>query len=582
MIFTLKSWSNVHQRACAWKEKSRQQQIESLPVVYSEPLSSSEEKIHALSISELVYQCRSGLISPSEIMSTYGKKALSAQKATNCVSDIMFLEALAIPSVANWSRGVDSDSTNTADTGQDRPLLGVPISIKDTVDIQGHDTTIGFSRNVGKPAKSSAAIVNLLQDAGALIHAKTTVPTALLAIETNSDVFGHTSNPYNHAYTCGGSTGGGAALVASGGSKIEIGTDIGGSVRIPAHFCGIWSLKGSAGRFPRWGSAAPTDGLEGIEIIASPMAGNLNDLAEFWERVIRCKPWVYDHTCIPLPWRALNLREDGRRLKWGIIWEDGTIPPAPACRRALSLVISALRKQGHEVVNFEPPDIVGCLLLGYQLLFSDGGQQILNLLSPSERLGTPAKSVIDLLRLPRFFKRLLSFSTRKTDPLATAFAQILHKKTVVEERELVVARDRYRAKWHEKWTEEGLDLVLTVPHALPAFEHGASAKATLVSAGYNFIFSVLDYTAGVLPVTVVDRVADALPQGFFSSRQYTSMNGASQGAYSVYDAKKMHGLPVGVQIVGKRLEEEKVLEGMKIIEAALREQGTVFSGKPAL
>lgn len=143
---------------------------------------------------------------------------------------------------------------------------------------------------------TSSSIVRLLQDAGALIHVKTAVPTGLLAIETVSDIFGRTTNPYNPNHTAGASTGGGGALVACGGSKIEIGTDIGGSVRIPAHFCGVWSLRASSGRFPTWGSGSSMMGLEGLPIVASPLAGNLEDLNEFLKRVILAKPWQYDHT----------------------------------------------------------------------------------------------------------------------------------------------------------------------------------------------------------------------------------------------------------------------------------------------
>ena len=175
------------------------------------------------------------------------------------------------------------------------------MSILDTVDIKGHDSTIGYSRNVGRPKPTSSSIVRLLQDAGALIHVKTAVPTGLLAIETVSDIFGRTTNPYNSNHTAGASTGGGGALVACGGSKIEIGTDIGGSVRIPAHFCGVWSLRASSGRFPTWGSGSSMMGLEGLPIVASPLAGNLEDLHEFLKRVILAKPWEYDHTVRSFP-----------------------------------------------------------------------------------------------------------------------------------------------------------------------------------------------------------------------------------------------------------------------------------------
>ena len=110
----------------AWKQNERQSAIDSLPAVYSTPLSFSEEKIHALSISQLVSQCRSGSTSPAAIMLAYAKKTLVAHKATNCVTDFLFEESLVIPPVANWGPGVDS----TNDSNSDRSLMGVPVSIK--------------------------------------------------------------------------------------------------------------------------------------------------------------------------------------------------------------------------------------------------------------------------------------------------------------------------------------------------------------------------------------------------------------------------------------------------------------------
>lgn len=268
----------------AWKDSERKDKLASLPDVYSNPLSSHENEIHSLSISQLVSRCQAGSITLFDVLMTYGKRTVYAQKAVNCISDIMFDEAL---DLANHR-----DPRNNVD----RPLLGVPVSIKDTVDIFAHDTTIGYSRNVHRPAVRSSAIVRLLQDAGALIHAKTTVPIALVSLETRSDVFGVTLNPHNPKFSPGSSTGGGAALLALGGSKIEIGTDVGGSVRIPAHFCGVYGMRSSIGRFPVWGTVSSMMGLEGIQISCSPMAGNLEDLEEFWERVVGMKPWKYDHS----------------------------------------------------------------------------------------------------------------------------------------------------------------------------------------------------------------------------------------------------------------------------------------------
>ncbi|KAK7437463.1 hypothetical protein VKT23_018535 [Stygiomarasmius scandens] len=302
------------------RQHARQAKLDA-SVSFQSALTPSEEKLHALPIAEIVRRCHLGEISPSEILGVYAKKTIRAQARTNCIADIMFDQALSSVPQDNEVSGTDSDSDS--EIVRNRPLLGVPISLKETVDLENYDSTIGFLSNVGKPAKTSAPIVRLLQDAGAILHAKTTVPTALLSLATSSPVFGNTTNPYNPEYSVGASTGGGAALIACGGSKIEIGSDVGGSVRIPAHFCGTWSLKGSAGRFPVWQNQSSVNGCEAIPLIAGPLAGSLEDLEEFWKRVMEMQPWEYDFTCVPLPWRPINLQEEGRKLKWGIIWEDG-------------------------------------------------------------------------------------------------------------------------------------------------------------------------------------------------------------------------------------------------------------------
>ncbi|KAH6908789.1 amidase signature domain-containing protein [Coprinopsis sp. MPI-PUGE-AT-0042] len=566
---------SAHQRACAWKQKERQSQLDALPSSFSQPLTLAEEKVHALSVSQIVSQCRTGALAPAEVMKTYAKKALKAQEATNCLTDVMFQESLITPAIAGWGPGVDSmDGNITNDMARDGLLLGVPVSIKDTVDIEGHDTTIGYSRHVGKPVTSSSSIVQLLRHEGAIIHAKTTAPTGLFNIETESDVYGRTSNPYNSSFTPGASSGGGAALIACGGTKVEIGSDIGGSVRVPAHFCGIWSLKGSSGRFPSWGNASSLPGLEGIPLITAPMAGNLDDLEEFYRRVVLAEPWRYDHTCIPLPWRPINLQEEGRKLKWGVLWDDGAISPTPACRRALATVVTALRKQGHEVTDFTPPDVSSGLQTGYEILFQDGGIQAASFLQPGERLGAAAQSIVDLFRLPRIVKKLLAFFS--SDPFTADSYESMHPKTILENRAAIVARDEYRARWHKKWIDEGLDFVISVPHPLPAFEHGGAAKATLHSVGMTFVFNMLDYTAGVLPVTHVDKDVDGLPPNFTTSSEYSKMNSVAKGVYSVYEPEKMHGLPLGVQVVGRRLQEEKVLQGMRVVESALNDMGLQF------
>ncbi|SJL11481.1 related to amidase (acetamidase) [Armillaria ostoyae] len=561
-------------RACAWKRDDRQRKIDALPVTYKEPLTPAEEKIHALPLATLVTQCRSGLLNPADVMQAYAKKMLVAQKESNCITDIMVNHALESPSLAHCGPGADSD-TRAEDS---RPLLGVPVSVKDSFDIEGHDTTIGLARFSNKPAQTSAPIVRLLRDAGALIHVKTTVPTALFSMETESDLFGRTTNPYKATHGVGASTGGGGALVAWGGSMVEVGSDVAGSVRIPAHTCGIWSMKGSVGRFPVLGNMSPMTGLEAVPILTGPLANSLDNLEEFYKRVIDMEPWTYDHTCVPLQWRPLDLLEEGRKLKWGVIWSDDTIPPTPACKRALSTVVGALKADGHEVVDFSPP-IEEVLGVGYQIVFADGGRQIRNVLLPGETLNAALVSVLKHVSRSRFgrtIRRLWSFITGNSE---VEYPDILKEKNIVEERQLIVQRDELRQQWHDKWQNEGLDFVLTVTFPFPALENGDGEKASLMSASYTFLFNLLDYSAGVLPVTNVRKDLDSLPVDFQSTSMYQSLSAPARQAWSTYDAEKMDGLPLSVQVVGRRFEEEKVFAGMRVIEAALKKKNVLFIGK---
>ena len=130
------------------------------------------------------------------------------------------------------------------------PLAGVPVTIKDCLDLAEAPSTFGLSARVGVNADGDEVHVGRVRAAGAIVLGKTNVSQLLIFVETDNPVFGRTNNPWNLSRTCGGSSGGEAAILAAGGSALGLGTDIGGSLRYPAAFCGISSLKPTAGRCP--------------------------------------------------------------------------------------------------------------------------------------------------------------------------------------------------------------------------------------------------------------------------------------------------------------------------------------------
>lgn len=155
---------------------------------------------------------------------------------------------------------------------------------------------------------------------------KTNLPITLLSFESTNDVWGRTMNPHNLKYSPGGSTGGESALLAFGGGRIGIGSDVAGSVRVPAHFSGIYALRCSVGRWPRMGTSPSMPGQEGIPAVYSPMARTLDDLIYFSRSLIKMQPWHYDHTVHPIPWRTDHEQSIRRKkvLRFGIMRTDGT------------------------------------------------------------------------------------------------------------------------------------------------------------------------------------------------------------------------------------------------------------------
>ena len=332
------------------KRQELQAKLAATPDAYRAPSTDADAKILSLSLSQVVAACAGkDALAPSDILEAYGKRCLRAHEATNCLADVFFTEA-------------EQHLPPSPALAADFPLLGVPVSLKECIDVAGHDTTCGFSARAFHPATHSAPLVRLLRDAGALAYAKTTLPTGFLSFELSSDLFGRTTNPYNPAFSPGASTGGGGALLAWQGSMVEVGTDLGGSARYPAAHCGLYTVKGSHGRLPSAGCRECMPGLEAVPSITAPLARTLDDLEEFWRRVVAMRPWEYDHTvrcaallnlllrgvglacmaghekdvarscfwspcqCVPLPWRPVDYLASGKKLKFGLLMDDGERP----------------------------------------------------------------------------------------------------------------------------------------------------------------------------------------------------------------------------------------------------------------
>jgi Asp-tRNA(Asn)/Glu-tRNA(Gln) amidotransferase A subunit family amidase len=373
------------------------------------------------------------------------------------------------------------------------PLAGIPVSLKDTIVVGGYDTSVGYSSFVGNASSRDGPMVRLLKDAGTVPYVKTNLPITLLSFESTNDVWGRCTNPHNPKYTPGGSTGGESALLAMGG-RIGVGSDVAGSVRVPAHFAGCYSIRCSTGRWPKAGIKTSCPGQEGVPSVYSPMARTLNDLTYFLSSVVSMKPWTYDYTVHPIPWRSDVEKEFAEKkvLRVGVLRTDGVVDPSPACARALKIVETKLREQGHEVVEISPPDMYEPLKLGSLLLVADGGKMFRSFMRPWEWLDPGATQLEFLMGLPRPLKYLYYLWVKyiRRDAVWAGLIGDWHPKTAFENWKLVIRREECRAKWYDWWDSVKVDCLIAPPNATPAVPHDGMKEA-VSSCGYTFLFNIV-------------------------------------------------------------------------------------------
>lgn len=562
---------------CGWltrflsvlKQRQRDARFEALPDAYKGPLTPKQRSILDAPIASLVNDVQTGKLSPIDILRTYGKTATIAQQRTNCVTELL------LPEAESWAK-------DEKDVNLQGPLAGIPVSLKDSIAVGGFDVTVGYSRHAFKPYSEDGIMVKLLKRAGAIPHVKTALPITLLSFESSNDVWGVCKNPHNPKYSPGGSTGGEGALLALNGSRIGIGSDVAGSVRAPAAWSGINSLRCSTGRWPKMGMNTSMPGQEGIPSVFSPMARTLDDLTYFTKSFIQMNPWEVDYTVHPIPWRQdlydTTLTQKPP-LRVGLMTTDGVCRPSPAIARGLDLTAAALRAAGHDVVEIPVSSFptAATPALGLQiasvLLCGDGGKTFRSFFRTGESNDPGAAQINFYMSLPRPIKYLWYLWTRyvKGDPLWASLLRHFHPLSAVEQWKWVAKREAFRATWFDWWDRpaQQFDFILCPGNATPALPHRAMHDA-VASCGYTFLWNLLDYTAGIVPVTKVDAEKDRLTPNFKPA------NGVERGAYKYYNSQEMVGLPVAVQIVGRRLTEEKVLAYMKTVEDSLRAQGTVY------
>lgn len=319
------------------------------------------------------------------------------------------------------------------------PLHGLPVSLKDNFHLKGLDATVGFTAHVGDPAEYDATLATMLAEAGAVFYVKTNVPTAMMIAESVNNTFGRTVHPRNRQLTSGGSSGGESALLALKGSPLGIGTDIGGSLRIPAACAGLFTLRPSFGRFPTLRCRSGMSGQEAVQSVNGPMARTIDDIELEAKAVVDARPWLCDPRMLPIPWRGPDLIAVPDRLRIAVMWHDAMVTPTPPVSRVLRETVAKLRAAGHEVVEWDPKDQKQGLVLLGRMFLADGAESIRKVL---DRTNEPFRSEME--------------DYSKAKPLSTYDMWQLH-----------LERTDLQKRYLDRWNQAGIDAILcpTTPYS---------------------------------------------------------------------------------------------------------------------
>ncbi|PPJ38811.1 amidase [Nocardia nova] len=409
--------------------------------------------------------------------------------------------------------------------GEDRPLLGIPVTVKESFNIAGLPTTWGIPQYANFVPTEDAVQVSRLKAAGAVILGKTNVPAMLRDIQSFNEIYGTTSNPWDHDRTSGGSSGGSAAALACGFGALSIGSDLAGSLRTPAHFCGIYAHKPTLGLLASRGMVAPPAPALPVDLdlaVVGPMARTARDLMLLLDVMSGPDPLThglaYD---VALPPARHERLADFRVL---IIEEHPFIPTGSAVRAGVNRVAEALVDEGARVERHSPllPDPTEAATLYMQLMLSNAAA------------GLP----LEVYRQLQTRATALSADDRSLDAARLRGMVLSHRDWVGANSR----RELHRHGWRQLFAEfDAVVCPITPTPAYPHNQNGGLEDRHIDIDGVEYPYFDQLVWAGM--ATMPGLPATAIPAG-----------------------RSSDGLPVGVQLIGPMFEDRTPLRLAELLE----------------
>ncbi|KAJ5143015.1 uncharacterized protein N7515_001802 [Penicillium bovifimosum] len=493
-------------------------------------LSQRELDITDMSATALVAAMGKGELSAEETVVAFLKRAVLGHQLLNFATEFLADEAVA--------RAKELDEYYRRTGKLVGPLHGVPISVKEHVSMKGRTCNTGYVAWVDNIATEDALLLKYLSKAGAIFHVRTNQPQSLMHLCCSNNITGTTLNPHNRTLTPGGSSGGEGASMGFRCAPLGIGSDIGGSIRCPAAFCGAYGFRPTTLRNPSSGLKVAASGQETIRGVVGPLSSSsIEDLALFQKAVLDQEPWEIETSLVPVPWKSVTPTRD---MVVGIMWDDGCVRPHPPITRALRHAKEKLVSAGIKVVDWEPYKHQHGWEVISALYYPDAASKQHELLALS---GEPARPLTKW-----------AFTYSGTTP-----------QTQTETWALQAKRDKYQEEYHALMKSRGVDFILS-----PTYPGVAAVMGESQYWNYTAIWNIVDLPSAVFPSGLtVDPVADALTE---ADRGYVPRGEVDEREWRKYPGPEVYeGAPVGLQISGRRWRDEETLAAATLVEGIIRD-----------
>uniref|UniRef100_A0AC35U096 Amidase domain-containing protein n=1 Tax=Rhabditophanes sp. KR3021 TaxID=114890 RepID=A0AC35U096_9BILA len=514
------------------------------------PLSEeTKHEILELDLSSLINAQKILKYKATEILCSYVDKALEVNKEINAV--ISFF-----PEAFEAAKDLDNLCEEKKKT---MALFGIPFSVKQNFFMKGYASNLGFIRDWNKVSEDTCSFVKLLEHHGGIPFCFTNVPQGLISYVCSNPLYGTTENPKRKGFTPGGSSGGEAALLAGNGSPFGIGSDLAGSLRIPASMCGVVSLKPMQSRIVALNAHRGMPGKSGLVLAYGFFTKSADEQLTLWQIIMGDD---YYHTQVPLsipgPMKFYDYEEFKKtKLTVGYYESCGFINPVPSNKRMVTETIGKLREAGYNVVPFELPNGNELARMVFNAVLSDNGQFLYDMYR-GDLADAYLTKFVTLLGIPTVAKRIGSFALKNVSEQFSVMASCGTADTT-SLRLNQAAIEELGISLTQQFVDKQIDFLVcpqfpipSIPHQFPS-ELGAAAVDTA-------LWNLVDCPAGIVTLDKVNQKDIEELADYNKDRFNFLLNKIVEAS------KDTLGNPIGVQVVSPPYGEAKCLLAMKLIE----------------